>query len=195
MKYRKRLAAVVLALAVFFSLGVNAYAEEISAPTTEETSQGEIEESTSIPEEDTTPPAEDPPAAEEQETEERPVVYTIEELQTAIEVANDGDTVLVGAKITCAESVTIGSVDKEITLAFADDFSDNAMFCFLTKNAQTIALQNLVLNGETADGHSTFAITINLFSTSPDTQGTWNFENVTFEKFNCAGAVITVSDA
>lgn len=102
---------------------------------------------------------------------------------------------LIGGKITCAESVTIGSADKEITLAFDDDFSDNAMFCFLTKNAQTIALQNLVLNGETADAHNAFAITINLLSTSPDTQGAWNFENVTLEKFTCAGAVIMVSDA
>lgn len=195
MKYRKRLAAVILALAVFFSLGVNAYAEEMPVPTTEEISQGEFEQPTSIPEEDTTPPLEDPPASEEQETKERSVVYTIEELQTAIEVANDGDTVLIGGKITCAESVTIGSADKEITLAFDDDFSDNAMFCFLTKNAQTIALQNLVLNGETADAHNAFLPTINLLSTSPDTQGAWNFENVTFEKFTCAGAVIMVSDA
>ena len=34
-----------------------------------------------------------------------------------------------------------------------------------------------------------------MFSTSPDTQGIWNFENVTFGQFTCAGAVITVSDA
>lgn len=195
MKYRKRLAAVILALTVFFSLGINAYAEEIPAPVTEETSQGEIEESTSIPEEDTTPPIENPPATEEPETEETSAVYTIEELQAAIEVANDGETILIGSKITCAENVTIGSADKEITLAFADSFSDNAMFCFLTKNAQEISLQNLVLNGETADGHNPFAITINLFSTSPDTQGTWNFENVIFANFTCAGSVIMVSDA
>lgn len=195
MKYRKRLAAVILALTVFFSLGINAYAEEIPAPVTEETSQGEIEESTSIPEEDTTPPIENPPATEEPETEETSAVYTIEELQAAIEVANDGETILIGSKITCAENVTIGSADKEITLAFADSFTDNAMFCFLTKNAQEISLQNLVLNGETADGHNPFAITINLFSTSPDTQGTWNFENVIFANFTCAGSVVLVSDA
>lgn len=194
MKYRKRLAAVALALAVFFSLGVNAYAEEPPAPTTEETTQAGIEQSTSIPEE-VTPPAEDPPVTEEQETEETPIVYNIEELQAAIDAANDGDTILIGAKITCGESVTVGSMDKKITLAFSDDFSDNAMFCFLTQNAQEISLQNLVLSGETADDHNAFAITINMFSISPDTQGKWNFENVTFEQFTCAGAVITVSDA
>ena len=74
MKRRKRLAAVALTLAVFFSLGVNAYAEEIPSPTTEETTQAEIEPSTSTTEE-VTPPAEDPPAIEEQETEEPPIVY------------------------------------------------------------------------------------------------------------------------
>jgi len=56
MKHRKQLAAIALALTVFFSLGVNAYAEETPAPTTEETTQVEIEQSTSIPEE-VTPPA------------------------------------------------------------------------------------------------------------------------------------------
>lgn len=195
MKYRKRLAAVALALAVFFSLGVNAYAEEIPAPTTEETTQTNIELTNSIPEEDTLPPAEDPPVTEEQETEETPIVYNIEELQAAIDAANDGDTILIGAKITCGESVTVGSMDKEITLAFSDDFSDNSMFYFLTQNAQEISLQNLVLSGETDDDHNAFAITINVFSTSPDTQGIWNFENVTFEQFTCAGSVITVFDA
>lgn len=195
MKYRKRLAAVALALAVFFSLGVNAYAEEIPAPTTEETTQADIELSNSIPEEDTLPPAEDPPATEEQETDGTPIVYNIEELQAAIDAANDGDTILIGTKITCAESITVGSVDKEITLTFSDDFSDNSMFYFLTKNAQEISLQNLILSGETADDHNAFAITSNIFSTSPDTQGRWNFENVTFEQFTCAGAVITVFDA
>ena len=198
MKVRKRLAAVVLALAVFFSFGITAYAEEIPTTTTEENSQTEIETSTSIstPEEGTLPPAEDPPVTEEQETEiVPPIVYSIEELQAAIEAANDGDTILIGGKITSAESVSIGSADKEITLAFADSFTDNAMFCFLTKNAQEISLQNLVLNGETADGHNPFAITINLFSTSPDTQGTWNFENVIFANFTCAGSVVLVSDA
>ena len=195
MKHRKRLAAVALALAVFFGLGVNAYAEEIPAPTAEEISQGDFEQLTSILEEDTLSPAEDPPATEEQETDGTPIVHNIEELQAAIDAANDGDTILIGTKITCAESITIGSADKEVILAFSDDFSDNAMFRFLTKNAQEISLQNLVLNGETADDHNAFAITINVFSTSPDTQGRWSFENVTFEQFTCAGAVITVSDA
>ena len=189
MKYRKRLAAVALALVVFFSLGLNAYAAELPAPTTKEITQAEIEPSTSIPEEVLHP------ATNEQEIDGTPIVHDIEELQAAIDAANDSDTILIGAKITCAESITVGSVDKEITLAFSDDFSDNAMFYFLTQNAQEISLKNLVLNGKTADDHNAFAITSNIFSTSPDTQGRWNFEKVSFEQFTCAGSVVTVSDA
>lgn len=194
MKYRKRLAAVALALTVVFSFGVNAYAEEISASTTEETTQTEIERSTSITEESTSP-VEDPPVTEEQETEEPPIVYNIEELLTAIDAANDGDTILVGAKITCAESVTIGSLDKKITLAFADDFSGKAMFRLLTKNEQEITMRNLILNGKAADGISTHVVDVDLLSNSPDTQGTWNFEGVTFKNFNTTWSVVVVYDA
>ena len=194
MKHRKRLAAVALALAVFFSLGINAYAEEIPAPTTEETSQAEIEPSTSTTEE-VTPPAEDPPVTEEQETEESPIVYNIEELLTAIEAANDGDTILIGEKITCAESVTIGSLDKKITLAFADDFSGKAMFCLHTDNEQEITMQNLILNGKAADGISTHVVDVDLLSNPPDTQGAWLFDGVTFKNFNTTWSILVVYDA
>ena len=194
MKYRKRLAAVALALAVFFSLGVNAYAEEPPTPTIEETTQAGIEQSTSIPEE-VTPPVEDPPVTEEQETEEPPIVYSIEELLTAIEAANDGDTIFIGAKITCAESVTIGSLDKKITLAFADDFSGKAMFRLLTKNKQEITMQNLILNGKAADGVSTHVVDVDLLSNSPDTQGVWLFDGVTFKNFNTTWSTLVVYDA
>ena len=194
MKHRKRLAAVALALAVFFSLGINAYAEEIPAPTTEETAQTDIEQSTSIPEE-VTPPAEDPPVTEEQETEEPPIAYNIEELLTAIEAANDGDTILIGAKITCAESVTIGSLDKNITLAFAGNFSGKAMFHLLTNNEQEITMRNLILNGNAADGINPYIVDVDLLSNSPDTQGIWNFEGVTFKNFNSTWSVLVVYDA
>jgi len=194
MKHRKRLATVALVLAVFFSLGVNAYAEELPAPTTEETTQAEIEQPISIPEE-VTPPAEDPPVTEEQETEEPPIVYNIEELLTAIDDANDGDSILIGAKITCAESVTIGSLDKKITLAFADDFSGKAMFRLHTDNEQEITMQNLILNGKAADGISTHVVDVDLLSNPPDTQGAWLFEGVTFKNFNTTWSTLVVYDA
>lgn len=188
MKYRKRLAAVALALMVFFSLGVNVYAEEVSVPTTEETTKTEIEESTSTPDEQ-------PLAAEEEEIEETPVVYNIEELQAAIDAANDGDTILIGAKITCAESITIGSENKKINLSFADDFSGQAMFRLLTQNEQTITMQNLVLNGETTAGIKAYVVDVDLFSNPIDTQGTWYFEGVTFKNFNTTWSVLVVYDA
>lgn len=188
MKHRKRLVAVALALAVFFGMGVNAYAEEPPTPINEETTQAEIEQLTSISEED-------PPATEEGEIGETPVVYNIEELQAAIDAANDGDTILIGAKIFCAESVTIGSLDKSITLNFADDFSGQAMFRLLTQNEQKITMQNLVLNGETTAGINAHVVDVNLISNPIDTQGTWYIEDVTIKNFNSNWSVFAVYDA
>lgn len=195
MKYKKRLAAVFLALTVVFVLGLNVHAEEAPAPTTGETTKTEIEESTSISEEDVLPPSEYPPVTEEQETEETPVVYSIEELQAAIDAANDGDTILIGAKITCAESVNIGSENKKITLAFSDDFSGQAMFRLLSQNEQKITMQNLVLNGKTATGINAHVVDVDLFSNPIDTQGTWYFEGVTIKNFNSNWSVFAVYDA
>lgn len=86
-------------------------------------------------------------------------------------------------------------MDKEITLAFANSFSGNAMFHFSTSSEQKIAFQNLILNGAIQNECNASAITTNFSSTLPDTQGIWHFENVDFEKFNSDRAVITVFDA
>lgn len=144
MKYRKRLAAVALALAVFFSLGVNAYAEEPPAPTTEETTQAGIEQSTSIPEE-VTPPAKDPPVTEEQETEETPIVYNIEELQAAIDAANDGAAIrcsgcakLSESSITGNYSINDGAVKNGGGIYVDTGVSCEVLSCTITGNTADI---------------------------------------------------------
>ena len=134
MKRRKRLAAVAFTLAVFFSLGVNAYAEELPDPTTEETTQTEIEQSTSIPEE-VMPPAKDPPVTEEQETDVTPpepiTVFSLEELTVAIDTAEDGDTIFFATPITIHADMIIGATDKTIVfkpkLETFDDFSSDGL--------------------------------------------------------------------
>ena len=196
MKRRKRLAAVALTLAVFFSLGVNAYAEELPAPTTEETTQTEIEQSTSIPEE-VIPPAEDPPVTEEQETDVTPpepiTVFSLEELTAAIDTAEDGNTIFIATPITIHADAVIGATDKTIVFKPSDEYKPVGLFDCTFLNGNNITFQNVVLDGAQIDWKLNAAITCSQYASGEES--VWNFENVVFKNLNCTGSVVDLRNA
>ncbi len=112
---RKAILAL-LTLCIFFGLALPAYAaDEIDQDQQEETQVQEPQE----------PTQEEQQPGEQQETQDSPVVVsTLEELQTAIEAAEDGDTIVLLNRINIdsieqdADSITIGSKEKKITLFF-----------------------------------------------------------------------------
>ena len=194
MKHRKRLAAVALVLAVFFGLGVNAYAEEIPAPTAEETTQVEIEQSTSILEEDTRPPAEDIPATQEQGDGNTPVtVFSLEELNAAVETAKDGDTILIAIPITISADATIGATDKTIILKPSDEYKPYGLFDYSNLDNNNVTLQNLVLDGTQADWQLKTTVVYNQYAAGE--KSVWNFENVVFKNLNCTESAVVVRNA
>lgn len=85
---------------------------------------------------------------EEAEASPAPVtVTTAEELLEAIEAAEDGDTILIGATICPAFGTTIGSSEKRITLARANEFRNSIMFSCIF----SAAFENLTFDGSGSD--------------------------------------------
>lgn len=195
MKCIKQLAGAILAAAVVFSMSIYDYAEENPILSSEESLPVATEQS-SAPLTETTQPTREEPSSDSQEpTEETPVIVnTLDELQAAIETANDGDTIIIGAKIIVLESVTIGSTDKIITLTLTDDFSGNSMFSLYTNNNQAIAFQNLILDGISPEEKKVSAI-MGTPLDNADSQGVWNFDNVVFENFNHTVATVGINNA
>ncbi len=109
-----------LTLCLFFGLALPAYAADgIDQGQKEETQVQESQE----------PTQEEQQPGEQQEPQDSPVVVsTMEELQTAIEAAEDRDTIVLLNRINIdsieqdADSITIGSKEKTITLIPTDDF-------------------------------------------------------------------------
>jgi len=194
MKFRKQLVAVILALMVFFSFGVTAYAEEIPTTTTEEPTQGEIEQSTSNPEDDDLPPAEDPPVGEEQGVTPVPVtVFSLEELNAAVDAAEDGDTVLVATPITISTDTIIGTADKTIVLKPSEEYKPNGLFDYSSLNNNNVTLQNLVMDGTQTDWQMKAAVIYSRYATGE--KSVWNFENVIFKNLNCTESAVVVRNA
>lgn len=122
MKCIKRLTAVALAIALFSSLGINTYAEEIPATKIEENTPPEIEQLTSIPKDDSLPPA-----TEEQKTDDVPVtVFSLEELTSAIDTAKGGDTILFGTRIYISADTTIGTDNKNLVFKLNHDYNPDS---------------------------------------------------------------------
>ncbi len=195
MKRIKQLAGAILAAAVVFSMSIYAYAEESPIPP----SEGNPPMSSEQPPEPTTetaPPANEEPSSDPQEpAEEAPVIVnTLDELQAAIEAADDGDTIIIGSKITISSSVQVGSPDKTINLKASDSFPNSALFYLYTESNQKIAFHNLILDGNSVNRRKVYAIESDLFN-NPDNQGQWLFNRITFQNFNSMRSTITVDNA
>jgi len=78
------------------------------------------------------------------ETAPAPIITTFEELQTAIESADDGDELLVGDTIMVNEDYTIGDDTKKITLLRCDGF----VKCFMEFQNCSATVCNMVFNGQ-----------------------------------------------
>ena len=195
MKSIKQFAGTILAVVAIFSMSTYAYAEESTAPPPESNLPVATEQPYT-PQTESIPPAIGEPSTEPQEPPEgNPVIVnTLDELQAAIEAANDGDTIMIGYKISLSTSVQVGKSDKTITIKAADDFSDTALFYLHTANNQKIEFQNLILDGDSTSGKKIYAVQSDLFGT-PDSQGKWNFANVTFQNFNSTRSIVTVDNA
>lgn len=94
-----------------------------------------------------------PALAVEGELPERPepvpaVVCTLDELLTAIESAESGDTIALQGQIVITENCIIGQEEKRITIIPVDDFNGNTMFQIWPFEGQNIVLQNIVLDGQ-----------------------------------------------
>lgn len=70
-------------------------------------------------------------------------VTTIEELLEAIENAEDGDTIRIGATIDVSENTSIGSSEKRLTLIRSEDMADREVFSC----AAPATLENLIIDG------------------------------------------------
>lgn len=70
-------------------------------------------------------------------------VTTIEELLEAIEDAEDGDTIRIGATIDVSENTSIGSSEKRLTLIRSEDMADREVFSC----AAPATLENLIIDG------------------------------------------------
>lgn len=70
-------------------------------------------------------------------------VTTIEELLDAIEDAEDGDTIHIGATIEVSKNTIIGSSEKRLTLIRSEDIVDREVFSC----AAPATLENLIIDG------------------------------------------------
>ena len=191
----KQLAGAILVAAVVFSMSIYAYAEENPIPPSEE-SLPVATEQPSAPLTETPPPTIEETSSDPQEPTEGTsvIVNTLDELQAAIEAADDGDTIIIGGKILVLESVIIGSADKIISLTPNDNFSGNSMFSLYTDNNQAITFQNLILDGNCNEEKKVFAIIGAPFGNT-DSQGMWSFDNVIFENFIHTMSTVIINNA
>lgn len=98
----------------------------------------------------------------EQET--APVtVCTLEELLTAIESAENGDTIILQNEIVIAKNCTIGHEGKRITIIPASNFDGDTMLVIWPYEEQNIIFQNVALDGQNKSALS--AIEANFWGT------------------------------
>ena len=117
----------------------------------------------------------------EQKTTSAPVVVcTLDELLTAIELAENGGTIILQNKIAITENCIIGQEQKRITISPADGFTDDIMFEIWAWEEQDIVLQNVVLDGQ--EKSSLSAVEMNFWS-APNSKGNIYFANVQIENF------------
>lgn len=107
-------------------------------------------------------------------------VSTLDELLTAIESAENGDTIILQNKISITENCIIGQEGKRITIIPASDFDGNIMFQIWPYEEQDIVLQNVALDGQSKSALS--AIETNFYGT-PNSKGTIRLSNIQVKNF------------
>ena len=116
-----------------------------------------------------------------EERETAPVtVCTLDELLTAIESAESGDTIILQNKIVIVRNCTIGQVGKRITIIPANDFDGDALIEIWTHQKQSVTLQNIILDGVNRSALS--AIYVYLYDVS-DAIGSVCLTNVEVKNF------------
>lgn len=130
--------------------------------------------------------ATDQPIQQEQEP---VVVATLDELQAAIDAAEDGDTIAISSKIEIRENCSVGVEDKVITVVPDSSLTDNALFYVVPYDIENVVFENIVMDGNEIDNLS--AIDFGIYKPSVE-NGTITISNVTFQHFNCNYSVLTL---
>lgn len=107
-------------------------------------------------------------------------VSTLDELLTAIESAENGDTIILQNGIVIDKNCTIGKEEKRVTIVPASDFDNNIMFQIWPYEGQNIALLNIVLDGQSKSALS--AIETNFYG-APNSQGTIHLTDIHVKNF------------
>lgn len=118
-------------------------------------------------------------------------VCTLDELLTAIESAEDGDTIALQGQIVVTENCVIGQEERRITIIPADDFNGNNMFQIWPFEGQTIVLQNIVLDGQ--DKSDLLALEVNFYS-APNSKGTISLTGIQVKNFISSHSNIYIND-
>lgn len=137
-----------------------------------------------------------PALAVEGESPERPeaapaVVCTLDELLTAIESAESGDTIALQGQIVVTESCIIGQEEKRITIVPADDFNGGIMLQINSFEEQAIVLQNIVLNGQNKSDLS--ALEVNFYS-APNSKGTISLTGIEVKNFSSTHSNVYINN-
>lgn len=137
-----------------------------------------------------------PALAVEDESPERPepvpaVVCTLDELLTAIESAESGDTIALQGQIVVTENCIIGHEGKRITIIPADDFNGNIMFQINPFEEQAIVLQNIVLDGQNKSDIS--ALEVNFYS-APNSKGTISLTGIEVKNFSSTHSNVYINN-
>lgn len=137
-----------------------------------------------------------PALAVEGELPERPepvpaVVCTLDELLTAIESAESGDTIALQGQIVITENCIIGQEEKRITIIPVDDFNGNTMFQIWPFEGQNIVLQNIVLDGQNKSDLS--ALEVNFYG-APNSIGTISLTGIEVKNFSSTHSNVYINN-
>ena len=130
--------------------------------------------------------ATDQPIQQEQEP---VVVATLEELQQALDAAEDGDTIAISKKIEIRENCSVGVKDKVITFVPDSSLTEDALFYVVPYDIENVVFENIVMDGNGFDNLS--AIDFGIYKPFVE-NGTIVISDVTFQHFNCKYSVLTL---
>ena len=82
-----------------------------------------------------------------QQEQEPVVVSTLEELQAAIDAAEDGDTIAISSKIEIRENCFVGVEDKVITVVPDSSLTDGVLFYVVPYDIENVVFENIVMDG------------------------------------------------
>lgn len=108
-----------------------------------------------------------------------------------MDAAEDGDTIVLKNQIDILENCIIGSEEKTITLAPAEDFSGDALISLWAYDQQEITIKNLLLDGKSYPQVS--AMITNFADTSAEVRGTIHLENMMVSNFSSWRSTVLVS--